>query len=130
MLAPRTPLIVIESSHSNSDQSYQTTEMIFTRGDRFRLIDTVATFGERTCTAERTQTPTVTTAADTGPYRAVKVAVRAEVKPSGEDCGDETAPRARESIYRASYRWDARRQRFVTKSDALMRLAKENERRF
>jgi hypothetical protein len=130
LLAPRTPLILIESSHSNSDQSYQTTEMIFIRGGRFRLIDTVATFGERSCAAERTQTPSVTTMADNRPYRAIHLVVRSQVKPTGEDCGDETMPRARNARYQATYRWDARRQKFVTRSDALNRLAIQNENRF
>ena len=46
LLAPHTPLILFDSEHSNSNQSYQSTEMIYLDGDRFRLLDTVFTCGD------------------------------------------------------------------------------------
>jgi hypothetical protein len=130
MLAPDAPLIVLDDGHANPNQTYHTTELIFVRGDRFRLIDTILTFGERYCPFERTQAPTITTLPDTGPYRAVQVTVRETVTLTGEACDDEKVPRAGVFLYRATYRWNARRARFVATSHQIDDLRKANERRF
>lgn len=130
LLAPGSPLIMIYSGHSNSNQSYQSTEMIFVRDSRFRLIDSILTFNERYCLFQRTQEPIVSTLPDRGPYRAVHAVVRETTKLSGEDCGDEKAPRPGLTTYQATYRWDARRQVFVASSRQLSKLAAENIKRF
>jgi hypothetical protein len=129
MLAPGTPLILIWSGHNNSNQSYQVTEMIFIRRERFWLIDNLFLFGERFCAFERTQTPSFATLPDRGPYRAVHVAVRQVIKRSGEDCGDEKSPRPGRKIYQATYRWDAHKQDFVAGSRELDALSKANWKR-
>jgi len=130
LLAPRVPLILFDSEHSNSNQSYQSTEMIYLDSDRFRLLDTVFTFGDASCSFRRTQEPTIVTRPDRGPYRAVHVAVRETVTRTGTDCGDEMPPRTGVTTYQATYRWDAARRRFATTSHDLGKLAAANARRF
>ncbi|HEV2099892.1 MAG TPA: hypothetical protein VGR45_13325 [Stellaceae bacterium] len=129
MLAPRAPLILIWSGHNNSNESYQFTEMIFIRNERFSLIDTLFLFDERFCAFERTHTASFGTLPDPGPYRAVHVAVQQVTKPSGEDCGDEKSPPPRHKIYQATYRWDTGKQDFVAGSHELDALGKANWKR-
>ena len=126
MLASGAPLILIWSGHSNSNQSYQITEMIFVRHERFSLIDSLFLFGESFCAFERTQTSSFATLPDRGPYRAVHVAVLQVTKRSGEDCGHDKAPIPGRKTYQATYRWDARKQDFVAGSHELDKLSKVN----
>ena len=131
MLAPSVPLILISSEHDNSNQSYQSTEMIFLRGDKFQSIGSVFAFGDATCSYRRTQTPDFKTLASPGPYRALRVTVSEEVTAPGDRCGENhKPPRTHTTIYQATYRWDARRGRFVTRSKELKRLADEDQERF
>jgi hypothetical protein len=130
MLAPGAPLVLVYNSHSNSDQSYQSVKMLFIRGDRFRSIGSVFTFDERFCAYEQKQEPSFATRDSPGPYRAVHVSVVERVAVTGDDCGEEKAPRPRVAAYHAIYRWDAQRQSFETRSTELDRLAKQNEKRF
>jgi hypothetical protein len=129
MLAPGAPLILIWSGHSNSNETYQFTEMIFVRHERFSLIDSLFLFGERFCAFERAQTPSFTTLPDRGPYRAVRATVQQVIKPSGEDCGDEKSPPAGRKTYQATYRWDGHKQDFVAGSHELDVLSKANWKR-
>ncbi|WP_158814803.1 hypothetical protein [Methylocapsa sp. S129] len=130
LLAPRTPLILITSTHSNSEQTYLSTKVMFVRRDRFQLIDAIFTFGERSCAYDRTQEPSFTMFAGPRPYSAVHVSVLERVTLTGEACDDQKAPRPSVATYQANYRWDARRQRFTTRSGELDRLAAEDAKRF
>jgi hypothetical protein len=130
MLAPGVPLILVYNSHSNSDQSYLSTKMMFVRGDRFQLMGDVFTLGERACGYEHTQEPSFATLPGPGPYRALHVSVLERVAVTGEECGDQKAPRPRVATCQAIYRWDARRGRFMTRSKELDRLADKNRKAF
>jgi hypothetical protein len=127
MLAAGAPLIVIDSGHSNSNQSYNDTEMIFIRKDRFQLIDTMFTYNEAFCAYQHTQEATYATAPAAGPYRAAAVTVRETVKLTGDECGDDQKPpRPRVKTWRGTYVWDAAHARFVTHSAALKALDAKN----
>jgi hypothetical protein len=130
LLAPATPLILVYSTHNNSNQSYLSTKMMFVRGDRFQLIDSVFTFNDGYCSYARRQEPAFAMLPDRGPYRALHVLVRESVVATGAQCGDEKAPHAHVETYQATYRWDARRQRFSTQSKELDRLAADDAKRF
>lgn len=131
MLASRTPLILIYSTHGNSNQSYLSTKMMFVRGDRLQLIDGIFTFSDEYCSYARKQEPSFATLPGPGPYRAVRVVVRETVAATGAQCNDEKkAPRPHASVYQATYRWDAQRERFATQSKELDRLAAEGAKRF
>jgi hypothetical protein len=128
MLAPRVPLILIESGHNDSDQDFTTIEMMFIRGDRFQWIGDFTTLDEEVCDYKRLEPWYVSALPDVGPYPALHVSVVERVTlTGGNGCGDRTAPRPRVTSYQANYRWDARAQRFLTPSTEMHRLAKENE---
>ncbi len=130
LLAPGAPLIVINSTHHNSHQSYGSTALIFPRANRFTLLATISTLGESNCRERRVHESLVSTFPDAGPYRAVLATVRETVTQPGPDCGDPKKPRSGITAHRALYRWDARRERFVTASRALERLAARNATRY
>jgi hypothetical protein len=130
MLAPRTPLILIYNTHSNSEQTYFSTKMMFVRGDRFQLIDNVFSFGERYCSYERAQDQSFQVFPSLGPYAAVHAFVTERVKLTGAQCGEEKAPPPHVAIHQANYRWDPRRHSFTTQSKALDQLAKQDFKRF
>jgi hypothetical protein len=130
LLAAGSPLIAVESAHFNSNESYTSTELIFLRGDRFQLIDSLFTFDESFCAYTRTEEPTYTALAAPAPYRALEVSVKETVKRSGEDgCTDQKPPPAGVHIYSGVYRWDAAKGRYVVHSKALDALAALNKAR-
>ena len=126
MLAPKTPLILVESGHNDSDEDFTSTEMIFVRDDRFQLIDAFSTLDVQLCAYKHTQTPSYAVVPDAGPYAALHVSVLQRVSPSHENCGQDRARPRRVATYQAIYRWDDRRQAFVTLSRQLKDLGKEN----
>jgi hypothetical protein len=128
MLAPRSPLILIESGHDDSDQDFTTIEMMFIRNDRFQWIGGFSTLDEQVCGYKRLEPWFVWPLPGAGPYPALHVSVVERVTRTGANgCGDQVAPRPRVTRYQANYRWDARAQRFVTRSTEMQQLAKENE---
>jgi hypothetical protein len=128
MLAPRVPLILIESGHDDSDQDFTTIEMMFIRGDRFQWIGGFSTLDEQVCGYKRLEPWFVWALPGAGPYPALHVSVVERVTlTGGNGCGDQKAPRPRVTTYQANYRWDARARRFTTQSTEMPRLAKENE---
>ncbi len=124
LLAPGAPLIVVDSGHSNSNESYNDAEMIFIRGDRFQLIDNHFTYSMSVCSFSRTQTATYSVAPTGAPYRAVTLSVREETTLSHEDgcSGEGKPPKAGVKTYIGTYVWDAAHARYVTHSAALKAL--------
>jgi hypothetical protein len=128
MLAPRVPLILIESGHDDSDQDFTAIEMMFIRDDRFQWIGSFSTLDEQVCGYKRLEPWFVWALPSAGPYPALHVSIAERVTlTGGNGCGDRKAPRPRVTNYLANYRWDGRAQRFVTRSSDMRRLAKENE---
>lgn len=132
-LGDGTDLFEIDNSHSNSDQSYLDTALVFLRDGRFKRVASASAFGERTCTHEMTQTPKFKTVARQGaPYRDIEVSVTQETTLTDLDCGDTSGerPKPGKTVWRDVFRWDAARGAFVSKTDRLGALAKKNEKRF
>ena len=129
-LAPKSSLILVASSHSNSNQSYLSTQMIFIREDRLQLINSVFAFSDKACAFDRKHVATLTPAPSPGPYRALQVEVLETVTATGADCGSDKPPPAGKKAGRAVYRWDAKVRRFVTKSKQLDELFKLDMKRF
>jgi hypothetical protein len=129
-LGPDSDLIRIDSDHSNADEDYVDTEFIFVRDGRFHLVDAISTFDVKTCTFSLSQEPAVTTRPDRGsPYRRIVVTVREKVKLQDDvtGCSETKLPRGFVRLFRATYRWDAKRQDFVTPSKDMEELAKKND---
>jgi hypothetical protein len=128
-LGHRTDLIRIDSDHFNSDEDFVNTELIFARSDRFRLVDAVYTYNDKSCTYQLTEWPSVETVSDRGRrYRRIVLTVPEKVALQPDaDCGDEKAPRPFVRTFRATYRWNTQRRAFVTSSGNLDDLAKVND---
>jgi hypothetical protein len=123
-------LIRIDSDHFNSDEDFVDTEFIFVRDGRFHLVDAISTFDIKTCTFALSQLPAVTTRSDRGrPYRRIIVTVREKVKLQDDvsGCSETKLPHAFARLFQATYRWDARRQDFVTPSRDMEELVKKND---
>ena len=120
-------LIAVESGRFGGGLGYLNTELILLRNGRFSLIAAVPTFRSLGCSYERTQTISVRTrAAPGGPYRRILVAVRDTLKVTNDPaaCSGEQAPKPFTRIFRATYRWSARRRTFVTSSTDFTELAR------
>ncbi len=130
-LSPGQEALVTYSEHFNTSQTYGFHTLIFVRHDRLALLEQVFTLSSRECGWLRTENPTFTVRPDPhSPYGQLEVAVRvALTRDKTEDCGT-PAPRPYVRTYRATYRWDARRQEFVTPSGQLTRLWKINQAHF
>lgn len=128
-LGHRSDLIRISSDHFNSNEDFVNTELLFVRGDRFRLVDAVYTYNFKNCAYQLTEWPAVTTIPDRGKrYRRIRLTVPEKValQPDAE-CGDEKAPQPFMRIFHATYRWNAHRRAFVTTSSSLEKLVEEND---
>lgn len=122
-------VLITMSTHFNSNQGYVSTPLIMVRNDKFELIDMIYTFDENLCAYSRKQNLAFQAIADGQPHGAIKVTVTDATVPSDESC-DDAPPEASSSDISVTYRWDGKASRYVVDSDALKRLAAENERRF
>ena len=122
-------LLVTRSTHFNSSQGYATTALIFLRGDRFALVDTISTFDDRACAFERTQRLGIRQGTGT-PFADIRAMVSERTTVSAGQCGEATVPEPGTRNIAVIYRWDAAGERYSADSDAFDVLARENERRF
>lgn len=130
-LGPGDEALITYSEHFNTSQTYGFHTLIFVRHDRLALLEQVFTLSSRECGWQRTEDPTFTVRPDPhSPYGQLEVAVRVALKrDETEGCGT-PAPRPYVRTYRDTYRWDARRQKFVTPSVQLKQLWKINQANF
>jgi hypothetical protein len=128
-LGQRTDLIRIDSDHFNSDEDSVNTELIFVLHDRFRLIDAIYTYNDKSCTYQLTEWPRVKTLPDRGRrYRRIVLTIPEKVALQKDaDCSDEKAPNPFVRTFRATYRWSEHRRAFVAASGNLDQLAKVND---
>lgn len=118
-----TPLL-IASSHSNSNQTYQTYVMVDLHGDRLRLIDTFFLLNEQGCGFESSQRPGFT-ASGSREKPAIRIVVSQTVTRRLESCGTDPLPPPGARKVSVTYTWQAASQRYARSSDVLDRLAKE-----
>jgi hypothetical protein len=127
MLGPGAPLIVLDSSHSNSNESYDDTEMIFVRNDRFQLIDSMFTFNDQNCGYQHTQEAGYAVTPAKGPFADLQVTVTDTVIRTDDECdADAKLPKAGVTTYRGTYSWNAAHADFVTHSAELKTLGERN----
>ncbi|HEX4301300.1 MAG TPA: hypothetical protein VHZ78_00805 [Rhizomicrobium sp.] len=127
-LSPGTDAIVAFSSHSNSNQNYEMTTPIFLRGDKFKPVMTLFSYGSHACNYATSQDATfVPRAASGAPYSSILIGVTIETEPGDSDCGDGTA-QARHSKHIVSelYRWDARVGAFRPTTGRIGKLSDKN----
>lgn len=123
-LGPHDQALVTYSEHFNSDETYAGRLIAFVRGGRWRLLDNIGTYSLHTCGYERDETPVFTSRPDPGrAYWQVRVDMQVKTtRDPTEDCGDQKMPRPGLLHYRAVYRWDATRGRFVDTVNGLKAL--------
>ena len=125
-----TDAVVTMSTHFNSSQGYVTTALILPRGDRLELIDTIFTFDESLCEFRREQVPSFKViGAAGGRFAPIEATVTETTTPSDESCGAKKPEPATRTIT-VTYKWDDAASRYAPDSDALERLAVENQSRF
>jgi len=130
-VAEGSDVILTMSSHFNSSQSYVTQSMIMVRNDKLELIDTAMLFGERNCGVDRQQTISYAANPSEGkPYAPIKVTVNDTTSAIEEVCADLTPPQLGKKEIKVTYTWDAAAGKYAPDSDALDRLARDNESRF
>lgn len=122
-------LLVTQSTHFNSSQGYAIAALILLRGDRFELVDTIATLDDRACAYARTQRLDVRQGAGEPPSDIVATVTELTAA-SDENCGDAAVPQPATRAIKVTYRWDDAAQRYAPDSDAFLALARENEQRF
>lgn len=124
-------LLLTVSTHSNSSQTYVTSAMVMVRAGRLQLVDTVFTFNNRGCGHERVQTPEFSAGANGGRgYADIVVRVTEATRLTDDACDGADLPEEEQRLIEVIYSWDDAAARFVPDSDALERLARENETRF
>lgn len=122
--------VVTASEHFNAGQDYVTSALILLRNDRLELIDTVFTFSDAGACFVRGQVPAFRPGDRGGrAYSDIEATVTETTTRTDTDCSDDTPTAGSRSIA-VTYRWDEASSRFVASSDALERLAAENEERF
>lgn len=122
-------LLVTQSTHHNSGQSYANASLILVRNDRFELVDTISSLSDRDCAFERSQNLTIEQG--TGePLTDMVATVIERTTLTTEDCNGRAAPDPGSRTITVTYRWDSAAQRYMPDSDALILLARENEKRF
>ncbi|MDP3895116.1 MAG: hypothetical protein Q8Q62_00420 [Mesorhizobium sp.] len=121
----RDGLVVTTSTHFNSNQAYVIHAVLALAKGRFELVDTISTFNEQSCAGVSTQRPAFM---PEGPD-AFSVTVAIETEPGTDDCEDDKLEADRREIS-VTYRRATPGGTYVAGSDALERLAKENEGRF
>jgi hypothetical protein len=122
-------LILVATSHSDADISFDGEELLFARGDHFQFVAAFSTFARNdNCKFRLLPDQKVTTSPDPGsPYRRISLVVRERLslKPGPADCDEQKPPKPFSRVFRATYRWDLVRQSFSTDSKDVERLSKE-----
>jgi hypothetical protein len=131
-LSPRNQAVVIENTHSNSNQTYRDSQLFFVQRNRLKRLADVFTFDDHGCGFDRKQKPSFLAVPHASRlYADIRVRVVETVVHTGEDCGEDAkSPPASSRTIDVMYSWRESKKRYQPNSDALGQLAKENETRF
>ena len=127
-LGPGDDGFVTYSEHFNTSAAYGGWLVGFVRGDKLKLAFSLFGLNTRECGWQRTETPTFTGRSVKGRSLGdIDLVVREQRTQDLEPHCDSRPPRPFVRTWRATYRWDAAKGRFVTDSKALEQLAKRDE---
>jgi hypothetical protein len=120
-------LVLTQSSHFNSNQTYIDSALILIRNDSLQLVDSIFTFHDRACSFVRDEVLDVRAGDRDGrTYSDIVVTVTETTALADPICeGDQPPPPGTRTVS-ATYRWDAAASRFVPDSDAIEKLEQEN----
>lgn len=129
MLSDGTPVLLVDSTHFNSSQSYMFTSLVLARKERLVPVTTYFTLGWQSCAGrvEQNSSFRALRAKAKGVPDTIEVTVDIDVRKSGEDCNGETLPtKSRKLVVR--YEWNRKSGQYRPSSDALRRLEQGNMR--
>lgn len=127
-LSSQTDALVVYSTHSNAGESYNSIDMLFVDGGRFKKVASLFTYNTQGCGAGFNATPYFRAVADpAGKYPRVLLKVRLRREPDGPECGQRAAGYTR--FYQGVYRWNPAARRYEGGSRQLDRLDEFNRRR-
>ncbi len=121
-------LVMVSSSHFNSNQDYLIHKALFIDHDRFATAASVFLLSSKFCGVERNQTADFATRPKPGAeFASLDITVTERTKRVAEDCEPPPSAKAGVATWRATFDWNPAKRAFVTKSRALDALAKHNE---
>lgn len=123
-------LITTASEHANSNQTYSASVLVLLRDGRFEPVDIISTFGDVSCSFERSQELAIATEPSETAFADIVATVTHQVIPTGADCGDGKPPETLSRTITVIYEWNEAQSKYAPDSDAFERLAAENEKRF
>jgi hypothetical protein len=127
----RDDILVVQSSHGNSNQFYQSTSLITLVRGELSLVDTILTLSDLYCGVERDQSVTVLAAKmSSGRKWPLEVVVTDELIHTGEPCGDTPLPEPFALTYSTRYAWSASLGLYVRPDDAWNKLDEVNGERY
>jgi hypothetical protein len=124
---PGEDVLLVHSTHFNSNQGYAATTLLATDGDRIEPIDTIYTLDERDCGYQRKQELSFSATPYAGGRGPIGVRIVDSIEAVDEQC-DRPPPAPSAHTVAVTYRWDGKR--YEADSDAFEKLAAENEKRF
>ncbi len=121
-------IVIVSSSHDNSNQSYELNSPIFLHGGKLEVVTTIFMLGNATCNYKQTQSPTYSARPVPGSrYYAFLISVEVETTPGEPDCGEgQKPPKYSKKIVADRYLWNDRKQNFLPATGAVERLGAAN----
>jgi len=118
--------IAVWSNHSNSSQSYEPSVLLFVRHDKLAFIDSFFAFGETECNFRQDEALSFKAMPGSGsPYWSFTARIlRTTGRTKGDDCPDPTPSETIRKTFSATYSWNAKLEKFTTRSQQLRDLAK------
>jgi len=124
---PGDDVLIVDSTHFNSNQGYAATTLLAVDDDRIEPVDTIYTLDERDCGYQRTQRLSFSAAPEAGGHGPIMVEIVDSVEAVDEQC-DRPPPEPFSRTVSVAYRWNG--TRYEPDSDAFGKLAEENAKRF
>ena len=125
--------MLVDTEHSNSDQTYQNEMLLFMRDGRLTVIDDFFPFGTRDCTSTQFEMLNLTAQPNGDrywPITAVITRQTAKVPEADSGCQEPTWKDFRFEDFAAVYTWDDTARKYVTASIELQKLADMDQQLF
>ncbi len=128
-IAPGTDAFIANSNHFNSNQNYTIETILFLDGGKLQVALSQFTLNQGMCGYEMRQNPVYKVRDDKGAkYRAIVDSVTQVVTHTDEECDEGTVlPKAGSHTYTEVYRWDAKKNAYVTHTNAMRHLMSPDE---
>ena len=121
--------MVVDSEHSNSDQTYQAETLVFLNKGQLTPIGTFLAFGTRSCTYTQYETLKLTSEAGTSSHWPVTATIARQVasQAQSDDCPEPKDSDFKTTNFVAVYTWNAKTGRYETKSQEMDRLSEADQ---